>query len=73
MLFGRAGFVSKRKPMSESAPSMDLLPVLSSLVQWLKTQQVSYAIIGGLAVGFVAQPRLTEDIDAVMEKILKQR
>ena len=40
--------------------------MLSALAQWLKHEQVSYAIIGGVAIGFVAQPRFTEDIDAVI-------
>src|SRR5215813_3234041 len=44
----------------------DLSRVLSSLSQWLNTRDVSYALIGGIAVGFIAQPRLTEDIDALI-------
>jgi predicted nucleotidyltransferase len=52
--------------MVEPEALKDLSPVLASLSQWLKDQEVSYAIIGGVAIGFVAQPRLTQDVDAVI-------
>lgn len=39
---------------------------LSALAQWLESQQVPYALIGGLAVSLHAEPRFTEDIDAVI-------
>lgn len=51
--------------MSESQLPQSLLRVLASLTEWLKDQHVSYAIIGGAAIGFLAQPRATQDIDAV--------
>ncbi len=51
--------------MPEVAPPKDILPVLSSLADWFTDQNVSYAIIGGLAIGLIAQPRETQDIDAV--------
>jgi predicted nucleotidyltransferase len=51
--------------MAESEALRDLLPVLASLSRWLKDQQISYAIIGGVAIGFLAQPRATQDVDAV--------
>ena len=37
----------------------------ASLTEWFKDQQVSYALIGGAAIGFLAQSRATQDIDAV--------
>ena len=52
--------------MSETRPPKDLLPVLSSLAEWLREEGVSYAIIGGVAVGLVAEARATQDIDAVV-------
>lgn len=52
--------------MAEPEVLRDLSAVLSSLSQWLKDQQVRYAIIGGVAIGFVAQPRATQDVDAVI-------
>jgi predicted nucleotidyltransferase len=52
--------------MAESEALRDLVPVLASLSRWLNDQQVTYAIIGGVAVGFRAQPRFTQDVDAVV-------
>jgi predicted nucleotidyltransferase len=51
--------------MSEPQLPQGLLRVLASLAEWFKDQHVSYAIIGGAAIGFLAQPRATQDIDAV--------
>jgi hypothetical protein len=51
--------------MPQVDPPKDILPVLSSLVEWFSDQDVSYAIIGGVAIGLIAQPRETQDIDAV--------
>jgi hypothetical protein len=51
--------------MSESQLPQSLLRVLASLTEWFKDQHVSYAIIGGAAIGFLGQPRATQDIDAV--------
>jgi hypothetical protein len=51
--------------MSEHQLPPSLLQVLSSLTEWFKQQHVSYAIIGGAAIGFLAQPRATQHIDAV--------
>lgn len=52
--------------MAEPEALRDLSPVLASLSQWLKDEQVPYAIIGGVALGFIAQPRFTQDVDAVI-------
>ena len=51
--------------MSEPQLPQSLLRVIASLTEWFKDQHVSYAIIGGAAIGFLAQPRATQDIDAV--------
>jgi hypothetical protein len=51
--------------MSEPQLPQTLLRVLSSLAEWFRDQHVPYAIIGGAAIGFLAQPRATQDIDAV--------
>ena len=51
--------------MSEPQLPQSLLRVLASLTEWFQDQHVSYAIIGGAAIGFLAQPRATQDIDAV--------
>ena len=50
--------------MAESEALRDLVPVLAALSRWLNDQQVRYAIIGGVAIGFVGQPRITQDVDA---------
>jgi predicted nucleotidyltransferase len=51
--------------MPETRQPGELLQVLSALVRWFNHQDVTYAIIGGVAVGLVSQPRATQDIDAV--------
>ncbi len=51
--------------MAEPQLPQTFLRVLSSLSNWFKDQQVPYAIIGGAAIGFLDQPRATQDIDAV--------
>lgn len=51
--------------MSEPQLPQSLLQVLASLTEWFKNQHVSYAIIGGVAIGFLGQPRATQDIHAV--------
>jgi hypothetical protein len=39
---------------------------LKSLNDWLNAEQVPHALIGGVAVSLLAQPRATQDIDAVI-------
>ncbi|HWQ31333.1 MAG TPA: nucleotidyl transferase AbiEii/AbiGii toxin family protein [Blastocatellia bacterium] len=39
---------------------------LQSLSAWLSAEQVPHTTIGGVAVSLLAQPRTTEDIDAVI-------
>lgn len=43
--------------MSEPQLPQSLLRVLASLTEWFKDQHVSYALIGGVAIGFLGQPR----------------
>ena len=57
--------------MPEPEPLRDLLPVLSSLAEWFKVEKVSYTIIGGVAMGLIAQARATQDVDAVVWLDLK--
>lgn len=52
--------------MSDAQLPQSLLRVLAALTEWFKDQDVSYAIIGGAVIGFLAQPRATQDIDAVI-------
>ena len=51
--------------MSEPQLPQSFLRVLASLTEWFKDQHVSYALIGGAAIGFLGQPRATQDLDAV--------
>ena len=49
------------------APSDDpLARALAALSGWLAATQVPYALIGGIAVSLQADPRYTQDIDAVV-------
>lgn len=52
--------------MPQVEPPKDILPALSSLTEWFNDQNVLYAIIDGVAIGLIAQPRQTQDIDAVV-------
>ncbi len=39
---------------------------LQSLTRWLEVEEIPYSTIGGVAVSLIAQPRATQDIDAVI-------
>lgn len=47
-------------------PPKDILPVLSALAEWFNHENLPYVIIGGVAIGLIAQPRQTQDVDAVI-------
>lgn len=51
-----------------SAPKLPspLIESLRDLTAWLEAEKIQQVLIGGVAVAFVAQPRMTEDIDAVI-------
>ena len=51
--------------MSDPFPAQ-LLVALRDLQSWLSHERIDYATIGGVAVSLVAQPRFTNDIDAVV-------
>jgi hypothetical protein len=44
----------------------DLTKTLADLTTWLRREQVSFAVIGGLAVGVRGEPRFTADVDVVV-------
>ena len=44
----------------------DLTKTLSDLTTWLRHEHVSFALIGGLAVGMRGEPRFTADVDVVV-------
>lgn len=52
-------------PSAIKLPS-PLLESLRDLVIWLDAEKIQQVVIGGVAVALIAQPRMTEDIDAVI-------
>lgn len=46
--------------------SDEFIEALQALFEWLETEQVPGTAIGGIAVSLIAQPRMTQDIDAVV-------
>jgi hypothetical protein len=49
-----------------AAPDDAIGSALRALAGWLESARVPYAVIGGIAVGLQAEPRFTQDIDAVI-------
>lgn len=45
---------------------LDLYTEFEAVIEALEQQQIDYAVCGGLAVSFFAQPRLTQDIDVLL-------
>lgn len=54
-----------KKSSSRKLPNV-LAETLRDLVAWLESENIPQAIIGGVAVALLAQPRVTQDIDAVL-------
>jgi hypothetical protein len=56
--------------MAEKDPSLKLqnpmADALCDLTAWLEGEQIPHAVIGGVAVSLLAQPRVTDDLDAVI-------
>jgi hypothetical protein len=52
--------------MSEADLPSAFVDALKALADWLEAEQVPHATIGGVAVSLIAQPRATQDIDAVI-------
>lgn len=52
--------------MSRGPLPEDLTQALADLSAWFDEGQIPYTLIGGVAVSLVAQPRVTQDIDAVI-------
>ena len=51
--------------MSDAFPEK-LFVAVRDLQSWLSHERIDYAMVGGVAVSLVAQPRFTNDIDAVV-------
>ncbi len=45
---------------------LDLYTEFETVIEALEEHQINYAVCGGLAVSFFAQPRLTQDIDVLL-------
>ncbi len=54
-----------RKSSDPKLPN-PLIESLRDLVFWLEAEKIQQVVIGGVAVALIAQPRMTEDIDAVI-------
>lgn len=52
--------------MIEKAISDKMAQALADLCFWLNSQHIPYTLIGGVAISLVAQPRATQDIDALI-------
>lgn len=52
--------------ISEANVPSAFIAALKALSDWLETEKVPHATIGGVAVSLIAQPRATQDIDAVI-------
>jgi hypothetical protein len=53
------------KRRTEPSPTLPTEP-LSDLLRWWKAERITGAIVGGLAISLLSNPRTTEDIDAVI-------
>lgn len=51
---------------SPSEDTMDLPPDFSDLLAEFARSKVSYALLGGYAVGYYAEPRATKDLDLLV-------
>jgi predicted nucleotidyltransferase len=54
-----------KKHSSRKLPNV-MADALRNLTDWLASENIPQTIIGGVAVALVAQPRVTQDIDAVL-------
>jgi hypothetical protein len=52
--------------MAESEELAPLFALFSDLVAWFKTENASWAVIGGVAASLLGPPRLTSSVDALV-------
>lgn len=55
-----------------SPPIQPFIETLSDLVSLFKALEIPYVIIGGLAVSLLSRPRLTQDVDGLIEISVSQ-
>lgn len=46
---------------------MNIFDEFSEIVAHLETNKINYALVGGVAVAFYAEPRFTQDIDLLLD------
>jgi hypothetical protein len=49
--------------MSKVEPPSRIFQALASVSKWLNSENIPHAIIGGIAVSLLTEPRATQDID----------
>lgn len=52
--------------MAKKRTDESLYDAVAALIRWLRSEHVSFMIIGGFAVSLLGRPRATRDVDAVM-------
>ena len=52
--------------MSDAIQPLTLVPALKAVMQWLTSERIDGAIIGGVAASIRGRPRITKDVDAVV-------
>jgi hypothetical protein len=57
--FARGLAVAERPPEA-------LTPALAAVLSWLRSREVPFAVVGGVAVGLLGRPRYTKDIDVLV-------
>lgn len=61
------GTMTARVPVTETTPPQDQLSVLKLVTARLEAARIPYMITGSIASGHYAQPRMTRDLDVVVE------
>jgi len=52
--------------VSDAIQPLTLVPALKAVMQWLTSERIDGAIIGGVAASIRGRPRITKDVDAVV-------
>jgi hypothetical protein len=52
--------------VAERVPA-SLLGALADLVKWLESAQISAMVVGGVASSFLGRPRLTQDVEGLLD------
>ena len=60
------GNTSSESTVAKRPPTLPPEATLSALVDWLRSEDVSGLIIGGIAASLLGRPRLTRDVDVLI-------